>query len=171
MRDPESQKMVTRQFPVKLMKGTKRNTKSQFAALCYKLEEEKLKVLLITSKNTKRWILPKGWPENGRMPMEVAAQEAYEEAGVKGQIHQVCIGMFCSRKRNKKLNDFETRIVSVFPMKVETQHRKYRERTARERRWFSLEKAAKAVDEPQLRKIIQGLDPAALESMQIHPPG
>ena len=57
----------------------------QYAALCYRFRKDNtLEILLITSRDTGRWVIPKGWPMKGKRAHEVAAGEAYEEAGVKG---------------------------------------------------------------------------------------
>ena len=59
----------------------------QFAALPFQYGEDgRLRVMLLTSRETRRWVIPKGWPIHGRKPSEVAAQEAFEEAGLLGTI-------------------------------------------------------------------------------------
>ncbi|MFC6583776.1 NUDIX hydrolase [Sulfitobacter aestuariivivens] len=53
--------------------------RTQFAALCYRVKKGKVQVLLVTSRGTKRWIVPKGWPMDGKTPAQSAALEAWEE--------------------------------------------------------------------------------------------
>ena len=68
--------------PIDLMGAKKTGLRTQFAALCYRLRKGKPEVLLVTSRRSKRWIIPKGWPQNGMLPAQSAAIEALEEAGV-----------------------------------------------------------------------------------------
>ena len=58
----------------------------QFAALPFRVADDGLRVMLLTSRETQRWVIPKGWPMRGRKPREAAAQEAFEEAGILGTI-------------------------------------------------------------------------------------
>ena len=60
----------------------------QYAALPYRFEGRQVRILLITSRQTRRWVIPKGWPMSGLKPQDVAATEAGEEAGVVGEIEQ-----------------------------------------------------------------------------------
>ena len=87
-----------RQLPLSLDGGGKRDVRSQFAALCYRVKDGKTRVLLVTSRGTGRWIIPKGWPMDGKTPAETAAQEAWEEAGVTGKVQDMCLGLFSYRK-------------------------------------------------------------------------
>src|ERR1700755_1994635 len=59
---------------------------TQFAALPFQIAPDGLRVLLLTSRETRRWIIPKGWPIRGMKPREVAAREAFEEAGLVGRV-------------------------------------------------------------------------------------
>ena len=70
----------TFQPPLQIRGAPKRETRAQFAALCYRRRKTGVEVLLVTSRDTKRWIIPKGWPMNGLTPANAAAQEAGEEA-------------------------------------------------------------------------------------------
>jgi hypothetical protein len=65
----------------------------QVAALVYRYEAHELQILVITSRGTGRWIIPKGWPQVGRTLADTAAREAYEEAGVRGEISSQPIGI------------------------------------------------------------------------------
>ena len=67
---------------------------AQVAALPVKGKPGKYRVLLVTSRETRRWIIPKGWPMKGRKDHEAAAQEALEEAGVTGHVHKHPMGAY-----------------------------------------------------------------------------
>ena len=67
---------------------------SQVAALPFRIKDGKIEVLLVTSRETKRWLIPKGWPMKGKKPHKAAAQEAEEEAGVKGEIKNKPLGSY-----------------------------------------------------------------------------
>ncbi|MFB1024420.1 MAG: NUDIX domain-containing protein, partial [Octadecabacter sp.] len=74
--------------------AAKTDLRTQFAALCYRIKNEKVQFCLVTSRRSCRWIVPKGWPMNGQTPMDAAATEAFEEAGVRGKIEPRPIGVF-----------------------------------------------------------------------------
>ncbi|MBL7405872.1 NUDIX domain-containing protein, partial [Escherichia coli] len=59
----------------------------------------KTKILLVTSRESRRWVIPKGWPMKGRKPFEAAAREAYEEAGLRGAVGKRPIGLYLYQKR------------------------------------------------------------------------
>lgn len=115
----------------------------------------KVEVLLVTSRETRRWVVPKGWPLADRSAHEAAANEAWEEAGVRGHIHTRKVGTFTYEKR---LRDEERRIkVAVFLLAVTEVAEAWPEAGERERAWFSPAKAAAAVAEPELKAILLGL--------------
>lgn len=151
-----------KQLPISISQSQKRETRSQFGALCYRTKAGKLQFLLITSRRTKRWIIPKGWPENAMTPADVAAVEAYEEAGVKGKTHNQCLGVY-SHEKYVSANVSYPVITMVYPLKVTKKLNKYPERADRRRKWFSAKKAAKRVCEPELAKIIKSFDPKTLK--------
>ncbi len=151
-----------KQAPLRMQAARKRDVRSQFAALCYRIQNEEAQVLLITSRASRRWILPKGWPMPGETPAEAALTEAFEEAGVVGRPFNVCIGLYSYTK----VMEGEANLpcaVSVFPVKVKKLKRTYPEANERRRKWFSLKKAAARVREPELRKILKHFDPKLLE--------
>ena len=113
-----------------------------------------IEVLLITSRDTKRWVMPKGWPMKGVKPWKAAEIEALEEAGIRGRISHDRIGTYDYEKR---LDDGSTVPCSValYPIFVEKTLSDWKERDERERRWFSPKAAAKAVDEPGLSTLLQ----------------
>ena len=132
----------------------RRPPEMQVAALC--LRETTGEVLLVTSRGTGRWIVPKGWPMPGRTLAEAAMQEAWEEAGVKGRIVQAEIGRYHYDKEQER--GFAVPIeVRVFPLYVDDLDDRFPERGERKRRWFPPHEAAQLVAEAGLKRILQGL--------------
>ncbi|MDO6414026.1 DUF47 family protein [Sphingomonas sp. BIUV-7] len=128
----------------------------QVAALPYRVEESgSLSVLLVTSRDTRRWVVPKGNPIRGLSAHEAAAQEAFEEAGVLGITCPAVLGHFHYDKRKR---DGSTRLatVALYPVAVTKQMADWPERDERETRWFDLAGAQDAVTEPELKRLIGG---------------
>lgn len=125
----------------------------QVAALCWR-DRPMLEVLLITSLNSRRWILPKGWPEPGQTPAESAAREAFEEAGVTGKIGAQPIGHYHYLKEKKDGSGMPCS-VEVFALAVTRQLHDWPEKGARELAWLPLDQAAARVSEPGLRQVLK----------------
>ncbi len=130
---------------------------SQLGAVCWRMHRGRVEVLLITSRDTGRWVIPKGWPMTDRSHAEAAAQEAWEEAGVQGEIAALPIGAFRYAKvlSAKKALDCE---VTVFGLRVKGLKDQFPERKQRRRKWFAAPKAARKVQEPGLRELFLMLD-------------
>ncbi|SNT07123.1 TIGR00153 family protein [Sphingomonas laterariae] len=111
--------------------------------------------MLITSRDTGRWVIPKGNPIRGLDPHRAAAHEAFEEAGITGIPCPSALGSYRYRKR-KKSGEARTARVAVFPLAFLAQAEEWPEQEERETRWFSLGEAAELVDEPQLKEMIAG---------------
>ena len=129
----------------------------QYAALPYRRRADAtIEIMLITSRDTNRWLIPKGWPEPGLGPAEAAAREAREEGGLVGRIDDRSMGAY---HYDKRLRDGSTVhcVVEVFALQVVRQMKSWPERHERITRWFALQDAAQAVREPELRAIIQNL--------------
>lgn len=139
----------------------KRDVRTQFGALCWRRHRGELQVLLVTSKRTKRWILPKGWPVDGATPVEAAETEAWEEAGVRGKAKPVCVGIYSYSKMLADEPHLPC-VVAIFPIKVKTIARDWPEKSERKRRWCSLNKASSLVQEPELAAMIKKFDPKAI---------
>ena len=139
----------------------KRSVRTQFGALCWRKHRDEVQVLMVTSRRTKRWILPKGWPQDGATPAEAAATEAWEEGGVRGKAKPICLGIY---SYSKEFEDSENLpcVVAVFPIKVTRLEKSWPEAKIRKRRWFSLKKAASMVREPELTAMLRKFDPAGL---------
>lgn len=125
----------------------------QYAALPYRQRQDgEVQIRLITSRETRRWVIPKGWPMKGLSPAKAAAREAYEEAGLLGSISTEPLGMYSYDKR-LTLQTVPCDVI-VFPMKVKRYMKNWPERAERFGFWFSIESAAAAVQEEELRQII-----------------
>jgi 8-oxo-dGTP pyrophosphatase MutT (NUDIX family) len=125
-------------------KVSARNYK-QSGVIPYRKRQGKLEVMLITSRNKGRWIIPKGMIEPDLNPRDSAAKEAFEEAGVQGDVHRKLLGIY----RHRKLGDVCT--VQIYAMKVRKIHRKWDE-TDREREWLSLKDALQRLGKNDLKR-------------------
>jgi 8-oxo-dGTP pyrophosphatase MutT (NUDIX family) len=137
----------------------------QVAALCWRVSPKAgavLEVLLITSLNSKRWILPKGWPEPELTAAESAAHEAFEEAGVSGKISAQPIGAYHYLKEKKDGSGLPCR-VEVFALAVTKQAHDWPEKGVRTLAWVPLDQAVKQIGE-------QGLRPVLKEFRKAHAP-
>ena len=129
--------------------------KKQIAALPVRWNKNgKLRVLLITSRETRRWVMPKGWPMDGKKPWRAAEIEALEEAGVEGTMSREPIGTYDYKKKLENGERTKCR-VKLYPMHVTGTKKKWPERHQRTRKWFSVRGAARAVDEPELVAILE----------------
>jgi ADP-ribose pyrophosphatase YjhB (NUDIX family) len=128
----------------------------QFAALPYRMRDNDVEILLITTRKKRRWSVPKGWPIRRFTPQQTAATEAYEEAGVHGTVGNRCIGQF--RKRRLKKQQPVTCDVQIFPLEVNRQREKWPEKHERSRIWVAPRKGAKLVKKAGLRRAIKALD-------------
>lgn len=128
----------------------------QLAALCMRKGKKGPEVLLVTSSSG-RWILPKGWPMDGKSDARAAAIEAWEEAGVKeAVVGSEPMGSYITTKISKS-GDEEPCILSVYRLKVKKTEKDFPEADRRERIWVSPRKAAKMVSEEGLRAILRSL--------------
>ncbi len=116
-------------------------------------DSHELEILLVTTRRTKRWIIPKGWPIKGLKPAKSAAREAFEEAGVSGVIRSKAIGTF---SYDKRLEEGVVVIceVAVFPLRVKRQRKTWPEIEQRICRWFEISEASELVEEG-LRDLIE----------------
>jgi 8-oxo-dGTP pyrophosphatase MutT (NUDIX family) len=135
-------------------KAPSTSPRQQFAALPWRVSRENgVEVLLVTSRDTKRWVIPKGWPMKGRKPHIVAAIEAQQEAGLNGKVEKEKLGDFSYRKRLEGGGAVDC-LVEVYPLRVVRQRQKWPEKGQRITYWFSYATAAQQVDEPELSAII-----------------
>ena len=133
----------------------RRPNRFQVAAVCHREHEGRTEVLLITSRDTGRWVIPKGWPVEGFDAAGTAVAEAWEEAGVNVRhIDQVPLGTYLYRKRLRG-GAGVTCETKVFRIEVESLSDDFPQKSERQRRWVKPEEAAEMVDEPELRDILR----------------
>ena len=123
-----------------------------------------VQVLLVTSRESGRWVIPKGNFANTVSPHSAAAQEAEEEAGVRGAVCPTPLGTYRYRKR-KGSGAALMADVEVFPLAVSEELADWKEMKQRERRWFNLSEAANAVEEPDLRDLIRSFNSSEFNQM------
>ncbi|WP_342362041.1 NUDIX hydrolase [Terrarubrum flagellatum] len=107
----------------------------------------------MTSRGTKRFVIPKGWPMKKLRDHDAAALEAFEEAGVRGKISRRPLGVFLYWKRMSRA--FKLVEVDLFPLRVTRQARKWLEKGQREMAWLTAEDAILLLDEPRLKTLIR----------------
>ena len=129
----------------------------QAGVIAYRIQDGKVRVLLVTSRDTGRWIIPRGNIKPGVTPCRAAEQEAYEEAGVRGTIIGTNpLGMYTY---SKKLASGEARAatVEVYLLRVEERLKKWPERSERRLSWVSIKEAVRLVEEPGVMPLLRQL--------------
>jgi 8-oxo-dGTP pyrophosphatase MutT (NUDIX family) len=137
---------------------------TQYGALCWRRGDEGIQVLLVTSRETGRWIIPKGWPIAGLPPEATAAREAWEEAGVRGVPSPRPLGVYAYDKvidRACVPPRSQPCVVAVYTVETTVKVRDFPESDERRSKWMSRKKAARKVAEAELSALIAGFDPAA----------
>jgi 8-oxo-dGTP pyrophosphatase MutT (NUDIX family) len=153
--------METKQAPIDLTSAHKTDVRTQFATLCFRMVRDKPEVLLVTSRGSKRWIIPKGWPMDGKTPAESAQIEAWEEAGVHGKMYDRVLGLFSYRKEVGPEQGVPC-VAMVYAMKVKRIESDYPEAKQRKRKWLRPKKAAALIDDAELAHMVRNFDPAVL---------
>lgn len=132
----------------------------QYAALPVAVASDgQMSVLILTSRETRRWVIPKGWAEKGVAPHRLAAREAYEEAGVRGVVGPEPLGSFRYIKllRGKRRTRAVSCVVVVYELRVERLLDDWPEKAQRERRWVTPLEAAELVEEDGLAGLLRDL--------------
>ena len=137
-------------------KRDQKTPRRQFAALPCMAGNTGLMVMLVTSRDTGRWVLLKEWPKKRLSGSELAALEAFEEAGLEGEIASRAIGFYRYAKRMPNGREI-TCDVNVYPMRLARELDDWPERAQRTRRWFTMTDAAAAVNEAELSMLLLGL--------------
>jgi 8-oxo-dGTP pyrophosphatase MutT (NUDIX family) len=132
--------------------------RQQVGALCWRIKDKAPQVLLITSRDTGRWVVPKGWIMDGRTEAQSALTEAWEEAGVIGAVSEAAMGHFVYPKVLADGVALPVR-VALFPVEVARLKRRYPEMRERERRWFRPSSAAERLGEPDLARLVSAFTP------------
>ena len=142
------------QVTEQILKG---NVGEQYAAICLRKNsesEDDIEILLITSRDSGRWVIPKGWGMPRKRPHEVAAREAWEEAGVTGKVKKKPLGYYTYVKK-VRVGEHVPLLVQVYLLRVNKVADDYPESGQRKLRWFSPEEAAAKVDEPELATLLR----------------
>lgn len=132
--------------------------KVQAAALPWRGRQDRFELLLVTSRETGRWIVPKGWPDGDESLHQAAKREAWEEAGIEGAISDICVGSFFYDKVTGP-DEVVRCQVFLFPLEVTQLAKKWPEKGQRQREWITTEEAAKLVNEPALAEMIGAFVP------------
>jgi 8-oxo-dGTP pyrophosphatase MutT (NUDIX family) len=127
--------------------------RQQVAALPWR-RTDRLEIMLVSSRESRRWIIPKGWPMAGRRACAAAAIEALEEAGLLGAIEETPLGHFNYSKKFARGKPAPCR-VEVFALRVVRQRARWPEKHQRETRWFPAREAAQIVSDPGLGDLIR----------------
>jgi len=145
------------QMPEKLFSGEFRQ---QYGALCFRrtANGDAIEILVITSRDSGRWIIPKGWPMKKKQPHEAAEIEAWQEAGVRGRAKKKPVGRYTYLKWLDN-GDVAPCIVDVFQVEVTEIEKNYKERGQRELAWLPPEEAAHRVREIELKSLIIDFKP------------
>lgn len=130
----------------------------QVAALPWRRGPDGVEILLVTSRETRRWVTPKGGRMTGKTDAEAAAQEALEEAGVEGVVSPTPLGSFRYLKVLKRRAP-RWCVVDLYGLEVTVEHADWQERGERERLWLPRDTAANWVDEPDLKALIAAFEP------------
>lgn len=132
--------------------------RKQYGAICFRRTGENIEILIITSRDSGRWIMPKGWPIKGKKPYETALIEAFEEAGVNGKVRKAPVGSYTY------LKDIEDGglvpcVVEMFQVEVKEIRVKFKERGQRSQLWVTPDEAARCVREIELKSLLVNFKP------------
>jgi 8-oxo-dGTP pyrophosphatase MutT (NUDIX family) len=143
--------------PERLFTGSFRQ---QYAAVCFRFhpQDQHVEILVMTSRDSGRWVIPKGWPMKRKKPYEAAEIEAWEEAGVKGQVRKEPIGRYTYLKMMDD-GDVAPTIVDVFQIKATKQTEEFKEKGQRILAWVSPDEAARRVREIELKSLLVDFRP------------
>ncbi len=125
----------------------------QVAALPWRATESGLEIMLITSRGTGRWILPKGWPGENEEFCDAAAREAAEEAGISGKVARRETGRYIYDKVLSSGEEVPCKVL-VFLLEVDGVAEKWKEKRQRKRKWVAPSEAARMLNEPDLCRLI-----------------
>ncbi|MBB6488966.1 NUDIX hydrolase [Rhizobium lusitanum] len=136
-------------------------TIEQYAAICYRRQSDSqdVEVLLITSRESGRWVIPKGWPMDRKLPHQVAEREAWEEAGVKGKASKKSFGYYTYLK-SLDTGTTVPSVVQVHLLEVGSVSAQFPESGQRRLKWFAPNEAAAQVREPELKGLLRMVEGA-----------
>ncbi|BDI20098.1 NUDIX hydrolase [Nostoc cf. commune SO-36] len=122
---------------------------TQSGAIPYRVNNGKIEILLITTRDFQHWVIPKGDIPNGMSPPDSAAKEAWEEAGVIGQVDMNKLGTYKYRKQGKTYH------VKMYLLAVDMLSEDYPEANKRKRQWVEVNKAIRRVKFNSLKRILK----------------
>ncbi|MBD2346063.1 NUDIX hydrolase [Anabaena subtropica] len=131
---------------------------NQSGVIPYRERNGRIEILLITTRDRQTWVIPKGGIVNGMTPPASAAKEAWEEAGVIGQVDVNELGTYKYRKRGKIYR------VKMYLLPVEIVSNSYPEASTRYRRWLDATLAIKLIKKSSLKRILKGFLETRLHS-------
>ena len=139
-------------MPDKLFNG---GFRTQYGALCFRrlAEQDDIQILLVTTRGTGRWVIPKGWPMKKKKPYQAAEIEAWEEAGIRGRARKKPVGRYTYLKWLDD-GDVAPCVVEVFQVEATDAVTDFKERGQREVAWFSPDEAARRVREVELKSLL-----------------
>lgn len=138
--------------PEKLFSGAFRQ---QYAALCFRRPKDGpgIEILVVTSRESGRWVIPKGWPMKRKKPFEAAAIEAFQEAGVRGKVRKKPVGSYTYLKVLDD-GDVVPCVIDIFQIEVDELVDEFKERGERTLAWVSPDEAARRVREIELKSLL-----------------
>jgi 8-oxo-dGTP pyrophosphatase MutT (NUDIX family) len=139
-------------------KSTQEQPRAQVGALIWRFEKSILQVLLVTSRDTGRFVIPKGWTEKKLSDPDAAANEAFEEAGIRGVIANEPLGTYAYIKVMGPGFALPC-VITVYAMEANVELSKWPEMRERTRHWMTLDTAAASVDEVELKMLIEDFVP------------
>lgn len=150
--------------PEKLFTGAFRQ---QYAALCFRYagNGEDVEILLVTSRTSGRWIIPRGWPMKRKKPHEAAAIEAWEEAGVRGRVKKNAVGRYTYLKMLDN-GDVVPCMVDVFQIEVTEAETSFKEHGERLLEWVRPDEAARRVRDIELKSLLVDFRPKGKKKRQ-----
>ncbi len=149
-------KTIRNWFAEAMQMFSARNRLLQIGTLAWRTGKGSLEVCLITSRGGGRWIIPKGWPEPGLSHAAIAAQEAWEEAGLTGSVHPVIYASFTTSKSIEPGIDMPVRM-DVYLLGNPGQAKKFPELGQRKVKWLTIDRAVERVDDAGLKDVLNKL--------------
>ncbi len=129
----------------------------QAGVIAYRIMDGKVQVLLMTSRDTGRWIIPKGNINGRSTPSKAAEKEAYEEAGVRGTIaSSIPLGIYTYLKK-LELGETRPATVEVYLLRIKERLKKWPEKGERKLSWVTTEEAVGLVEEPGVVPLLRRL--------------
>lgn len=133
--------------------------RQQYGAVCFRFgKDDGIEILLITSRDSGRWVIPKGWPMKKKQPHEAAALEAWQEAGVRGTVRKKPVGRYTYLKWLDN-GDVAPCMVDIFQIEVRETIDDFKERGQRKLAWVTPDEAARRVREIELKSLLVDFKP------------